>query len=66
MVEDGHLISRAYPTVEPIPYSMLYSQFARALAGQGDVPVKVEDASAVIRLIELAKQSSSEGRTVNV
>ncbi|KAL8804559.1 MAG: hypothetical protein Q9182_002474 [Xanthomendoza sp. 2 TL-2023] len=53
------------PTV-PKTYQAIYSQFALAMAGKGDVPVKADDARTVIRLIELAKQSSNEGRTLDV
>ena len=45
---------------------VFYSMFAKALAGQGDVPVKAEGASAVIRLIELARESSQSGKTLDV
>lgn len=43
-----------------------YREFAKALLGEGEVPVKPEDASAVIRLIELARKSSREGRTLDI
>ena len=51
---------------EPLTYSTFYSEFAKALSGQGDVPVKPEGASVVIRLIELARKSSEERRTLDV
>ncbi|KAL8840556.1 MAG: hypothetical protein Q9170_001309 [Blastenia crenularia] len=65
-VDDGILVARPFPTAQPVSYKAFYTQFAQAVAGRGEVPVKPEDASAVIRLIELAKQSSDEGRTVDV
>ncbi|KAL9609791.1 MAG: hypothetical protein Q9167_005469 [Letrouitia subvulpina] len=65
-LKDGKLNAEAYPTIKPVPYSTAYSQLAKALVGQGDVPVKPENASSVIRLIELAKQSSFEGKTLEV
>ena len=65
-VEDGKLISRPHPTVESPTYKAFYAQFAQAVKGEAEVHVKPEDARAVIRLIELAKQSSNEGRTIGV
>lgn len=41
-----------------------YKHFASALAGQGEVPVTPEDASNIIRLIELAKLSSEKRMTL--
>ena len=55
-----------YPTVEPQTYGAFYTQFAKALNGQEEVPVHPEGPAAVIRLIELARQSSIEGRTLAV
>ena len=37
-----------------------------ALAGEAEVPVKAEEAVEVIRLVELARQSSREGKTLDV
>ncbi|KAK4696224.1 hypothetical protein P7C71_g1658, partial [Lecanoromycetidae sp. Uapishka_2] len=54
------------PNIEPPTYSSFYSQFAQALAGQGSVPVKPEGPRDVIRLIELARLSSGEGKTLKV
>ena len=62
----GKIESKRMPNVEPKTYTEFYALFARALQGQGEVPVKPEDAAQIIRLIELAKQSSKEGRTVDV
>lgn len=65
-VEDGNLVPNPYPTVQPVTYRAFYSQFVQALSGKGEVPVKPEDASTVIRLIQLAKRSSEEGKTLDV
>lgn len=65
-IEDGQLSKQTWPTIEPVTYSTFYSQFAKALEGEGEVPVKPEDSSAVIRLIEIATQSSREWRTIDV
>lgn len=50
----------------PATYSAFYKALAAALRGQGENPVPAEQAAVVIRLIELAKMSSGEGRTVDV
>jgi predicted dehydrogenase len=55
-----------YPTVEPPTYAEFYRKFARALAGEGKVPVDAKVAADVIRLIELAKESSKTGKTLDV
>ena len=65
-IKDGQPLREVHRLNEPLTYSAFYSEFARALAGQGEVPVKPEGASAVIRLIELARKSSREGRTLEV
>ncbi|KAL8771436.1 MAG: hypothetical protein Q9209_003104 [Squamulea sp. 1 TL-2023] len=61
--------AKPYPTLKPTAsttYQALYTQFANAVSGNGEVPVKAEDAREVIRLVELAKKSSDEGRTVDI
>ena len=57
---------QAYANIEPVTYSAFYSQFTKALARQGEVPVKPETPRDVIRLIELARLSSKEGRTLAI
>jgi len=63
---DGKFSSETVPTVEPATYAEFYRKFARALSGGMQVPVTPESASSVIRLIELAQESSKSGRTVDV
>ena len=58
--------SETYPTVEPATYAAFYTGFAKALAGQGELPVKAVEAMDVIRLIELARESSQTGKTLDV
>ncbi|KAL8697330.1 MAG: hypothetical protein Q9224_002369, partial [Gallowayella concinna] len=68
-LHNNTLTPTPHPTIQPTEsttYKAIYSQFALAIAGKGDVPVKTDEARAVIRLIELAKQSSDEGRTLDV
>ena len=59
-------VSTVHATADYPTYREFYMQLARALAGKGDVPVKPEEASAVIMLIELARQSSASGKTLDV
>lgn len=65
-LKDGKPSSETCTTVAPATYAAFYTGFAKALAGEGEVPVKAEEASAVIRLIELARESSRTGRTLEV
>ncbi|KAI4134138.1 MAG: hypothetical protein LQ347_001777 [Umbilicaria vellea] len=65
-IKDGKIASESYLTVQPATYTAFYTSLAKALAGHGDVPIEPEEASAVIRLVELARESSRTGRTVDV
>lgn len=56
----------ACPNIAPLTYRTFYTEFVKALSGEGQVPVKPEDARDVIRLIELARKSSQEGKTLDV
>lgn len=47
-------------------YPSLYKNLAMAIREGAPLDVKWEDAAFVIRLIELAKQSSEEGKTLDV
>lgn len=66
-VKDGKITSEVVPTVEPATYAEYYRKFARALGGDlAQLPVDPSIAAAVIRLVELAKESSQQGRTLDV
>ena len=65
-IEDGKPVRRVHPTIEPPTYVDYYRILSDALKESGDIPVKAEDARDVLRIIELAKQSSDEGRTIDV
>lgn len=54
-----------YPTL-PGSYPSYYTNVARALRGEEELAVRPEQARDVIRLIELAEQSSAEKRTLAV
>ena len=63
-MENGQPTTQTYLNIEPVTYSAFYSQFVKALAGQGEVPVPPETPRDVIRLIELSRLSSKEERTL--
>ena len=67
-IQDDQPRSKLCPNIKPITYSTFYEQFAKAIEGQGQIPVPVEAEGAknVIRLIELARLSSKEGWTLKV
>ncbi|KAL8992045.1 MAG: hypothetical protein Q9169_007413 [Polycauliona sp. 2 TL-2023] len=69
--QESTMTSAPYPTVQPAAdtdttYKAIYTHLAAAVAGKGDVAVKAEEARDVIWLIEAARRSSEEGRTVDV
>lgn len=64
--QDGKLVKEVVPTVEPPTYTEYYRKFARALGGEGQLPASGAEAAEVIRLIELARESSETGRTLDV
>ncbi|EAW12594.1 putative NAD binding Rossmann fold oxidoreductase [Aspergillus clavatus NRRL 1] len=65
-IQDGKPVREVVPTVEPPTYTEYYRKLARALAGEGDLPASGAEAREVIRLIELAKESSKLGKTMDV
>lgn len=63
----GALEKKVWPTVSPPPtYVEYYRVFGRALKGEGEVPVKAEEARDVLMIIEAALLSSKEGRSVSM
>lgn len=64
--QNGKPVKEIVPTVEPPTYTEYYRKLVRALGGEGDLPASGAEASQVIRLIELARESSATGRTLDV
>jgi predicted dehydrogenase len=65
--EDGRLERKTWETVSPPPtYVEYYRLFGKAVAGEGEVPVKAEEARDVLRIVEAALLSSKEGRSVSL
>ena len=65
-VNGGSPSSKLYPTNATLNYQHFYTDFAQALSGKGSVPVDPRSSAAVIQLIELARQSSREGKTLTI
>lgn len=64
MGADGEFVRSMQKPVEPATYTAFYEGVLGALKGEGEAPVDAQVAGQVIRVIELAKQSSKEGRTL--
>lgn len=62
----GQPVAEKVPTVEGPTWVEYYRKLARALAGESDLPASGAEASQVIRLIELARESSRLGKTMDV
>lgn len=63
---EGHLKRDACPNTQLATYRAFYTQFAEALAAERDVPVKPEGPRDAIRLIELTRKCTRDGRTLKV
>lgn len=61
---DGSFKTEIVPTVYEQNYRTFYAAFAKAVAGEGEVPVSPEGPAKVIKLIELAKESAKSGKTI--
>ncbi len=66
LAEDGTVVDRVCPTVEPDTYLKFYQLFAKAVASgkEEDVPVPATQAAQVLRIIEAVKESAKTGREV--
>ena len=48
----------------PGAYQTFYREMAAAVRGEGPVPVPATEAREVLRVLECARRSSAEGRTL--
>lgn len=64
--KDGGFGEQKVKPVENKGYTVFYEEFARALSGQGNVPVDGFVAAGVIKLCELMRESSKEEKTIYV
>jgi len=53
------------PASPPKTYKGIFEELAAAIKGEGGVPVTPEQAATVLKVIELAKESSASGKTMN-
>jgi len=64
---NGKISSEVAPTVQPATYTEYYRRLAAALNGEvSQIPVHPDQAVAVIRLVELARESSQLGKTLEM
>jgi predicted dehydrogenase len=56
----------SWPSSEPGQYIELFRNLARAIRSGEELQVKWSEATSVIEMVELAKQSSKEGRSLDV
>ncbi|EXJ90671.1 hypothetical protein A1O1_03775 [Capronia coronata CBS 617.96] len=67
LVKGGEIVSEVAPTITPPTYIEYYRRLAAALAGDASqIPVPPEQSVGVIRLVELARESSKLGKTLTV
>src|SRR5215469_13139802 len=64
--EDGSFRTEVVPTTYDENYRTFYAILAKALAGEGEVPVPPEGVVKVIRLIEMCKESAKLRKTVEI
>ncbi|KAI0068913.1 NAD-P-binding protein [Artomyces pyxidatus] len=63
---DGSVVKTVRPSDAPGAYPDLFRNLAAVIRGGAEQAVKWEEAATVIQIIELAHQSSREGRTLEV
>lgn len=66
ILKEGTLQASKYPNVSPPTYKAFYDTLFNALEGRSDVPVSARDARNVIKIVELAKESSKMGVTISI
>jgi predicted dehydrogenase len=66
LAEDGAVLDRVCPTVEPATYLKFYELFAKSVESgkEEDVPVPATQAAQVLRIIEAVRESAKTGREV--
>jgi scyllo-inositol 2-dehydrogenase (NADP+) len=64
VADESGLVTKKRST-RPGCYEVYYSKLARALRGEGPVPVTATEARHVIQVIEYALESSQEGRVIS-
>lgn len=59
-------VAKVAPEEPPQTYIKLFEALAKAIRGDGPAPVTAEQAAETLKVIEIAKQSSEEGRAIKV
>lgn len=62
----SNIVTSVWRSTEPGCYANLYRNLAAVIRNGAEMEVKWEEATAVIEIIELAKKSAREGRSVDV
>lgn len=62
----GKVERKAYPTVKPETYVEYYRVLAKALRGEGKVPVSAEEGRDLLVILEAVKRSSDEERKMRL
>ena len=65
-IQNGKPVKQVYPTAKPPTYVEYYQKIAGALSGKNPLPASGKEARDVIRIIELVKESSDLGKTLDV
>lgn len=66
VAKEGGLEVTTVKNIAPPTYGQFYKLLVGALDGENSVPVKPEEARDLIRLIEVARESSESGVTVTI
>lgn len=64
--QGGEAFTKSHPNIQPVTYKAFYEGLAASLMGKGEPPVDPQGPADVIRLIELAKLSSVEEKTLRI
>ena len=64
--EDGSIVESVWPSKAPGSYPDLFRNLAESIWGTAEQAVKWEESALAVQVIQLAHQSSREGRTLAV
>lgn len=65
-ISNGESTRKVVDTAQPSTYVEYYRLLAKALRGEGESPVKAEEARDVLRIVVAAIESSRSGKTVEL
>ncbi|KAI0320646.1 NAD-P-binding protein [Amylostereum chailletii] len=64
--EDGSVKTTAWPSIEAGVYANLFRNLAAVIRDGAEQAIKWEESTTVVEIIQLAHQSSKEGRTIDL